>query len=82
MMGTPYTPPWLSFSLNLACSLLLLLLLLLLPQMYQVSVINMSLGIYRASLTEGLAGTLCDIVRQLEAAGIVVVCAASEQRSG
>jgi hypothetical protein len=46
--------------------------------MYQISVVNMSLGIYRASLTEGLAGTLCAIVKRLEAAGIVVVCAASE----
>jgi hypothetical protein len=46
--------------------------------MYQISVINMSLGIYRSSLTEGLAGTLCDIVRRLEDAGMAVICAASE----
>jgi hypothetical protein len=51
---------------------------LLMRQMYQISVVNMSLGIYRSSLTEGLAGTLCEIVRRLEEAGVAVICAASE----
>eukprot|EP00882_Tetradesmus_deserticola_P004902 GHRQ01005165.1.p1 GENE.GHRQ01005165.1~~GHRQ01005165.1.p1 ORF type:complete len:290 (+),score=73.65 GHRQ01005165.1:296-1165(+) len=48
-------------------------------QVHQVSVVNMSLGIYRSSLTEGLGGTLCDIVRRLEEAGVVVVAAASNE---
>jgi hypothetical protein len=52
--------------------------LLLLLQVHQISVVNMSLGIYRSSLTEGLAGTLCEIVRRLEEAGMAVICAASE----
>lgn len=47
-------------------------------QVHQISVINMSLGTYRSSLTDGLGGAVCDLVARLEAAGIAVVCAASE----
>lgn len=47
-------------------------------QKLQISVLSMSLGFYATSLSTGLGGSLCQVVADLEAAGIVVVAAASK----
>lgn len=49
-------------------------------QKLQIAVLSMSLGFYAGTLESGLGASVCQIVQDLEAAGIVVVAAASKYR--